>query len=183
MATGLISNLQVKSWLGLVAKRRWVNGLVVVVPVLVLLGLWSAGWLGHDELVDVEDRDGCLGSIGDAPVLGQVEVVDGFLVGVNHLGFQLASMEKWSRPPSFKFKVVWSQLSYRDVESGCGLAFLMGSVQLGQNFGALQARVLGQGSWNDLKGLRKLLDGVLLQAWKCLRNQSGRLRKDLWATR
>ena len=88
-----INNLQVQSWrrgYGCLATGvEGMRALVIIVPVLVLLGLWSTGWLGHDELVDVEDRDGGLGSISDAPVLGQVEVIDGFLIGVNDLGFKL----------------------------------------------------------------------------------------------
>ena len=86
---------------------------VVVVPVLVLFGFGTTGRLGHYDLVHIEDRDGGLARVRDAPVLGEEEIVDGLLRHVHDVRVGL------------------------DVEAESRFAFLMARIQLRENFSAL----------------------------------------------
>lgn len=54
-------------------------------------------------------------------------------------------------------------LTHLNVEAHVLVPLVMCGVQLGDQFVSLHAGVLGQRPWKSLKGLSKLLDGVLLQ--------------------
>lgn len=60
-------------------------------------------------------------------------------------------------------------LAHLNVEAHVLVPFVMGGVQLGDQFAPLHAGVLGQRSGQSLEGLGELLDGVLLQAGAGLR--------------
>lgn len=49
---------------------------LIIVPVLVLLGLGAACRLGHDDLVDTENRNSGFGSKSQGPLLGLSVIID-----------------------------------------------------------------------------------------------------------